>query len=192
MQQLLTLFGLSLIAYVVYENHKRRQRAIVRRNLANHALAELNRKEKLQNEFSGLIHHALEIMDTTTELYRDEDEANIELVSCLKALGLPETTYLYTLPNGRTTDAKSGNILIEGKLSPLTSDVDRLIGQLSDYAPYSNNIQVVIYGSLTDQYRDRIQNEIDRRYPHQVFLNYLENPQRQRGGDAKAMNVSGN
>jgi hypothetical protein len=84
------------------------------------------------------------------------------------------------LPNGRTPDAKAGDILIEGKLSPNTTDVDRLIGQLGDYAPYSDNIHVVIYGSICAKSRDRIQNEIDTRYPNKVFLDYLVNPTRQR------------
>ena len=35
-----------------------------------------------------------------------------------------EAVYPYRLSNGRTADAKVGDVLIEGKLSPDTAEVD--------------------------------------------------------------------
>jgi len=119
-------------------------------------------------------------MDSTAKWYNNEEEANRELVTCLKAQGISDVRYQYRLDNGRTADAKVGNVLIEGKLSPDTSEVDRLLGQLSDYTQYSNKVNVVIYGRLDKDARRRIENEIHLRYTGRVFLTCLNNPKRQR------------
>jgi len=111
--------------------------------------------------------------------FTNEDEANRELVTCLKSLDV-DATYGCRLPNGRTADAKVGDVLIEGKLSPSTAEVDRLLGQLSDYCQYGNRVNVVIYGKLDKEAKRRIENEIITRYTDRVFLTSLTNPHRLR------------
>lgn len=128
------------------------------------------------------IDKALGIMDKTAKWYNDENVANQELASTLKALNF-DAVYGYGLPNGRTVDVKVGDVLIEGKLSPNTAEVDRLIGQLSDYTRYGSKLNVVIYGKLENEARRRIENEIHARYSNQVFLTYLNNPKRLRAGE---------
>jgi hypothetical protein len=135
--------------------------------------------ETVIDEIGETIQDALKVMDSTAKRYNNEEDANRELVTFLNARGI-ETFYQHRLPNGRTIDAKAGGTLIEGKLSPDTAEVDRLLGQLSEYAKYSDKIHVVIYGQLGEYARNRIQSEIDQRYFNKVFLNYLENPNRQR------------
>lgn len=125
------------------------------------------------------IRTALEIMDSTAKWYNNEDEANRELVTSLRARGI-DATYQFSLPNGRVADARVRGVLVEGKLSPDTTETDRLLGQLIDYAQYSNKVNVVIYGQLSREARRRIENEIQSRYPNRVFLTYLTNPRRQR------------
>jgi len=125
------------------------------------------------------LRRALELMDTTSKWYNDENTANQELVSCLKAQHI-DATYQCRLSSGRTVDAKVGDILIEGKLSPDTAEVDRLLGQLSSYMQHSNMVNVVIYGKLDKEARERIEDEITGRYVNKVFLTYLDNPHRLR------------
>jgi len=131
------------------------------------------------SEVGNQLHKALSIMDTTAKWYDNEDEANRELVTCLKSLNV-DAIYGYRLPNGRTADAKVGNVLVEGKLSPDTGEVDRLLGQLTDYTQYGNKVNIVVYGRLTSEARRRIENEIQFRYLNRVFLTYLNNPKRLR------------
>jgi Ca2+/Na+ antiporter len=142
---------------------------------------EHEERELITSEIDKYLHKALQIMDTTSKWYNNEDEANRELVSVLKAQNI-DAVYLHRLSNGRTADARVGNVLIEGKLSPDTSEIDRLIGQISDYVQYSNGnkINIVIYGELTQDAKNRIGREIKLRYAGQVFLSYLDNPQRLR------------
>jgi Ca2+/Na+ antiporter len=137
------------------------------------------RRIALESEIDKYLLKALEAMDTTASWYNDEGEANRELVSCLKSQGV-EAEYQYRLPNGRTADAKVHDFLIEGKLSPNTTEVDRLIGQLSHYSEYPYKINVVIYGELSKDAKRRIENEIHLRYDKKVFLTHLDNPKRQR------------
>ena len=117
-------------------------------------------------------------MDTTARWYNDESVANNELVSCLKSQGVPAEPQ-HVLPNGRKVDAKVGDFLIEGKLSPDTAEVDRLIGQVSEYSKYGK-VNIVIYGRLDKDAKRRIENEIHLRYLNKVFLTYLDNPKRRR------------
>ena len=135
-------------------------------------------RKTITSEIDKHLRKALEIMDTTAKWYRDEKEANRELVTCLKAWGV-EAVLEYRLPNGRIVDAKVGDFLIEGKISPDTSEVDRLIGQLSDYTQHGSKVNIVIYGWLSKEAKRRIEKEILQRYTNEVFLTYLDNPERQ-------------
>jgi len=121
---------------------------------------------------------ALQIMDTTSNWYLDENAANQELISCLRSQNI-DAVYGYKLENGRIADGRVGDILIEGKLSPQTQEIDRLLGQLGDYTLYGK-VNVVIYGHLSDNARKRILREIHKRYFDRAFLTYLNNPKRQR------------
>lgn len=125
------------------------------------------------------IEKALGIMDTTAKYYNDENEANRELVSTLKAMNV-NATYQYPLPNGRIADAKVSDLLVEGKLSPNITDVDGLLGQIIDYTQYGDKLYIVIYGKLDNNSKRRIENEIHLRYPQRVFLATLPNPRRLR------------
>jgi hypothetical protein len=144
----------------------------------------LRRQRKLKamtSEIGKQLQRALETMDTTARWYNTEEEANRELVTCLKAQGICDVTYQYRLPDHQTADAKVGNILVEGKLSPNdTREVDRLLGQLTRYTQYGHKVNVVIYGPIHKYARARIENEIQSRYLNRVFLTYLNNPRRQR------------
>jgi len=137
------------------------------------------RRKYTASDISNNLEKALLTMDSTARWYNDEDEANIELVTSLRTLNI-DAEYGYKLPNGRIADARVGSGLIEGKLSPNTSDVDRLLGQLTGYTPYGDKLHIVIYGRLSDGARKRIENEISNRYLGKVFLVALSNPKRLR------------
>jgi cell division protein FtsI/penicillin-binding protein 2 len=171
------IFSIWLIAQYAKRQSKKRERD--RRDRI--AEKEHRDRELITSEIDKYLHNALQIMDTTAKWYNNEDEANRELVSVLKAQHI-DAVYLHRLSNGRTADARVGNVLIEGKLSPDTSEIDRLIGQISDYTQYSgeNKVNIVIYGKLTQDAKNRIEREIQLRYIGQVFLSYLDNPQRLR------------
>ena len=121
---------------------------------------------------------ALQIMDSTSNWYLDENAANQELISCLRSQNI-NAVYGYKLGNCRIADGRVGDILIEGKLSPQTQEIDRLLGQLGDYTLYGK-VNVVIYGHLSDNARKRILKEINKKYFDKAFLTYLNNPKRQR------------
>lgn len=131
------------------------------------------------SDMSQTLESVLRTMDATAKWYNDEDEANVELVTCLKVLKI-DAEYGYELPNGRIADARVGSGLVEGKLSPITSEVDRLLGQLPDLTPYGDKVHVVIYGRLSGDARKRIENEISTRYLGKVFLVALSDPKRLR------------
>jgi hypothetical protein len=139
----------------------------------------LRTKETLKSKIDEYILNALEIMDTTHKWYNDENEANRELVDCLKMQGF-DAQYQPRLANGSTADARVDDIIIEGKLSPNKADIDRLLGQLAEYTRLENKIIVVIYGRLDQYAQKRIENEIEQRYSQKVFLSYLDNPRRHR------------
>ncbi len=84
------------------------------------------KRQAITSDIDNQLRRALETMDSTAKWYNSEEEANRELVTCLKAQGITDVRYQYRLGNGRTADAKVGNVLIEGKLSPDTAEVDRL------------------------------------------------------------------
>lgn len=138
------------------------------------------RRRALTSEIGQHLRSALEAMDSTARWYTDEQEANKELVACLKAKGISDVRYQCRLPDGETADARVGNILIEGKLSPGVGEVDRLMGQLTRYTQYGHRVNIVIYGPLDKHARNRIEREIQSRYPKRVFLTYLPHPKRRR------------
>jgi len=193
---MLAIIGFGLLVWFVvwlvvkyFRNKKEKARQLIIHKLHQYQDKRNREEEQKRQKERALItskidkhlHKALEIMDSTHNWYNDEDEANKELVTALKSMGI-EATYLYRLSNGRTADAKVGNVLIEGKLSPDTAEVDRLIGQISHYVQYSegNKINIVIYGELTEEARERIEGEILQRYVGKVFLSCLDNAQRLR------------
>ena len=123
---------------------------------------------------------ALKIMDNTARWYNNENEANRELITCLKAMGI-DAEYQFKLPHKRTADGRVRNLIVEGKLSPNSSnEVDVLLGQLSDYTGMGYGVSVVIYGNIEQPYLRRIEDEIDNRYRGRVFLTYLKDAKRVR------------
>ncbi len=136
------------------------------------------RRKALTSDIDKHLRKALKTMDSTYRWYKDENATTRELLTCLRAQGIHDTHYQYKLPNGRYADAKVGNMLIESKISPDTYAVDRLIGQLSAYTLHRHKVNIVIYGELHRRSRQQIEREIRSRYPHQVFLTALDNPQR--------------
>jgi hypothetical protein len=123
---------------------------------------------------------ALKIMDNTARWYNDENEANRELVTCFNAMGI-DAEYQYKLPHNRTADARVRNIIVEGKLSPnSTNEIDVLMGQLSDYTGMGYMVGVVIYGKLEKPYKRRIEDEIEMRYRGKVALFHLADSRRMR------------
>lgn len=121
------------------------------------------------------IQQALLQMDRTCKFYGEEDEANRELCTCLNLLG-HNATYHSNI-NNRIVDIYVDNVIIEGKLDPKQSDIDRLIGQISDYVTFGKPIYIVIYGQVTRSLVDRIRQQIILRYSS-VYLLYLDNPNR--------------
>lgn len=141
---------------------------------------QYQKRKLLSSDIGVYLKRALSAMDSTARWYTDENEANRELVTSLKLQGFNDAIYQYRLNNGRTADAKIGNMLIEGKLSPTIDEVDRLLGQLTDYTRYSYLTTIVIYGALSSKARERIIHEIKSRYLGKVFLSYLNQPTRLR------------
>jgi hypothetical protein len=143
-------------------------------------VGKYQKQKIITNDMSRILYKALETMDTTARWYNNEEEANRELVTCLKAQGISNVIYQYRLGNGRTADVKVGDCLIECKLSPTTDEVDRLIGQISNYIQYTKKLNIVIYGKFDSLARKRIEDEIRSRYQNKAFLTYLSNPKRLR------------
>jgi hypothetical protein len=132
------------------------------------------------NKICEYLKVALNKMDTTANYYRDEHEANHELVSTLKGMDV-DSYYSYDLPNGQRGDAKVMGALVEGKLSPNSSEIDRLLRQIFGYMQYVNIMYIVIYGQLTENARFYIENEISSKYSNRVYLITLDSPHRLRG-----------
>ena len=137
------------------------------------------KNRKITGELENYLQKALKAMDQTSNTYTDEKAANKELATTLRALGLP-VEYEYRLNDRRIADIKVGDVLIEGKLSPKTDEVDRLLGQLQDYCTYKHKVNIVIYGHLDNYSLKRISDEINNRYPSKAFLTCLKNPHRKR------------
>ena len=127
---------------------------------------------------SDSIYKCLSTIDNTHTVYTDEDEANRELTSCLNAVGRV-ALYHKPLDSGRTPDIFIDNhAIIEGKLEPNQADLDRLIGQIKDYAVTAYRIFIVLYGIVSQQVLDRINQQIIAEYPNQVSLLYIRDAHR--------------
>ena len=128
------------------------------------------------------IKQILSLMDETHSRYVDEDEANRELTTSLKALG-HHAIYQHPLCNGRTIDIYVDDFaLIEGKLDIDQSETDRLIGQIEDYMIEDyHHIYLVLYGETQKSLLKRIKEQIINRYPEKTTVIYLENAKRTRG-----------
>jgi len=138
---------------------------------------ELQMRERLSSQIDKYINGALEIMDGYAKWYNNEEEANKELILLLKSKGL-DATYQFELGDGIVADGKVGDFLIEGKLDPGKSEIDRLIGQLESYSRYPYKVNVVIYGKIDIDQLRRITEHIDKHYPGKVFLSNLDSPNR--------------
>ena len=123
---------------------------------------------------------ALATIDGTHSTYTNEDEANRELTSCLNAMG-HSAVYHQTLDNGRTTDILvDGVAIVEGKLDPSQSDIDRLIGQTQDYILTGYPIYIVIYGNISDGLIKRVNSQLISKHSDQISLVRLNNANRLR------------
>lgn len=122
---------------------------------------------------------ALKAIDKTHKWFKDEDEANRALTSCLKAMGFNDATYHYNLGNKRVADVFFEQSIIEGKLNPTQSDIDRLMGQLIAYLKFPFDIHIVIYGYIDNSLLEQL-NEIIMKFPKKIFLTYLSDPNRGR------------
>jgi hypothetical protein len=136
------------------------------------------KEKRLRGELGSNIQKALKNMDSTAKTYRDEHEANKQLASELKHLGLPAVHE--SLGDAKGADIRIGKDIIEGKLEPSKGDIDRLIGQLDEYCKHDCNVYVVVYGRLDKKHLERIVNLIERMYSGRVFLNYLKDPKRRK------------
>jgi len=117
-------------------------------------------------------------LDRTHSWFHDEDEANRELVSVLRAWKF-DALYHPELTSGRTADAYFNGSLVEGKLNPHNSEIDRLVGQVEEYVLYPYFVHVVIYGDVSEQVLKRIEN-LAARYSDKVFIAYVYNANRNR------------
>lgn len=103
-----------------------------------------------QNSAIQAVYRALSAMDKTNKNYVDEDQANRELTSCLTVTG-HAAVYHKSFNGTRTVDIFVDNcIIIEGKLDPIQSDIDRLVGQVADYSILPYHICIVIYGNISE------------------------------------------
>jgi len=133
--------------------------------------------EAIHNKIvSDALETALGNMDTTHRWYTNEDEANRELVSCLKTMGYDALYHKY-LDDGRTADAFFESSIIEAKLDPSQSEVDRLEGQITEYLKYPYAVHVVLYGHIDAQLLSRIKGIVSRK-PERTFLTYLPDAKR--------------
>lgn len=130
-----------------------------------------------KHSVEAAIHRSLSQMDRTCDFYTDEDEANRELTTCLNLLG-HSAQYHYPISKGRTADIFVDNIIIEGKLHPKQSDVDRLIGQVDDYLALPYPIYIVLYGQTDPLLLARIKSQICDRHPDRVSVVYLPDAKR--------------
>ena len=136
-----------------------------------------NTKSKLLEES---LYKALATIDSTHAIFNDEDEANREITTCLNIMG-HNAVYHKELDNGRIADVLvDGFSIIEGKLDPKVSDIDRLVGQIGDYLTTLLPIYIVIYGTISESLLWRINEQIILKHPSKVSLVYLHKPTRTR------------
>jgi hypothetical protein len=123
------------------------------------------------------LYQSLSQMDKTCDFFTNEDEANRELTTCLNLLG-HNSQYHYPISSGRTVDILVDNAIIEGKLNPKQSDIDRLIGQVGDYLTFPHLIYIVLYGKVEQNFINRINTQIIIQNPTRVSLVHLPNAKR--------------
>jgi hypothetical protein len=150
----------------------------------NYSKIEQAYKQAANQLISQHIQQSLSQMDKTCKCYNEEDEANRELCTCLNLLG--HNAVYHSAINNRTVDIYLDNVIIEGKLDPKQSDIDRLIGQISDYVTFGKHIYIVIYGFIAQTLLDRINQQILSRYSG-VSLLYLDNPNRVKATTLEAL-----
>jgi hypothetical protein len=165
------IIDVPLIAWFAYKSIKWKRKFDERKET-------LNRQESLKNDLDFHIGRALEIIDKSAIWYRDENSANLELVTSLRTMGY-DAEYQPRLRNGAIADIRVGDTLIEGKLSPNKAEIDRLLGQLTEYVKVSNKIHIIIYGTLSKYALYRILDEI-RKYQIKIVLTALPRPHRDR------------
>ena len=138
-------------------------------------LPKIIRHRKLKGELQHHIYLALQAMDSVSQSYIDEKEANKELAVILKSRGF-DVTYEPTDLEG--ADLKVGNNLIEAKLQPESEDIDRLVGQLQRYSGLPLFINIVIYGHLQSHLQKRLEGILSNHFPNTASLVFLRSPRR--------------
>lgn len=144
-----------------------------------YARRRVGAKYLIKDKGDALIAQALKIMDSVHTSYRDEDEANRELVVTLKALCPEAAQDIQYLGGSSYGDVKMGNnIIIEGKLDLVGKhETDRLIGQIQDCCGRRRKrVKVVVYGELATESGNRIKSL--QWYPEKVSLIALRRPTR--------------
>lgn len=127
----------------------------------------------------GDIYKSLAQMDTISDIYNSENEANRTLATCLKLLG-HNAIYGYRLGN-RLIDIFVNETIIEGKLEPQSVEVDRLIGQITDFLHMSDyHIYIVLYGDTKEEIITRIKEQLENKYLDRISLVYLKYPTRRK------------
>ena len=178
-----------LIAVVLYYSFKNKLNVLKHKYQYDINQVKDDNKDLAKRLIRETIFLALTKMDETCGFYNEEDEANRELTTALNLLG-HHAVYHQLLDNARTADILvDNNTLIEGKLDPQLSDVDRLMGQLDDYAKYPYNICVVIYGFVAESLLDKMRTTVGLRYPSICIIN-LSDPNRIRKQNVNKVMVS--
>jgi len=184
---LIVLLVIAILGFLVYWYRHKFKKVDADYGVLYSSYRDLNLKFQKTEKHSAQIEgrllsssvlRSLMHMDKTCQFYVDEDEANRELTTCLNLLG-HVATYHYAI-NSRTADIFVDGTIIEGKLDPTQSDVDRLIGQVSDYLLFAYPIFVVVYGRAEKSIVDRIQSQIIDKHSGRVSLLYLSNVNRTR------------
>ena len=155
------LIAIVAVGFVIYSQvkvNKMARQAVVKESVAKSdddgGLTQLILKYK-RDTLDGHIIKVLCQMDKTCSFYSDEDEASRELTTGLNLLG-HDAQYHYGLTEKRVADIFVDNVIIEGKLNPTQSDVDRLFGQVLDYLRFPHHIIIVLYGQTNQEIAERI------------------------------------
>ena len=176
----LTFFAIIMVLYFIFNN-----KLTTIRNKYKYDIARIKdeNKDLSKRLIQETIFLALTKMDETCGFYTSEDEANRELTTCLNLLG-HHAEYHHHLDNDRYADILvDNNTLIEGKLDPQLSDIDRLTGQLNDYSEYPYNICVVIYGFISEPLLSKMRMNTAIQHPRVTIIN-LSDPNRVRKQNA--------
>jgi len=115
---------------------------------------------------------ALLSIDRTCKQYNDENEANRELTGILVSLGYTAYYNWYLRDLGRSVDIflPRFRVIIEGKLDPQQTDIDRLVGQVSFFKQCSYRVFIVVFGFLDYRLVARIYDEVIYPSNNAVFL----------------------